>query len=103
MQLLAHCYGCGLVPPGLCYGFLAALQARFAEADVAAMVTLLNAVGGACWMGRLGWLGRFGRFGRQRALRRPTWRPWYMLLNAVCQLDGRLVPVVLVCHGGGGG
>ncbi|EFJ47843.1 hypothetical protein VOLCADRAFT_91452 [Volvox carteri f. nagariensis] len=45
VTLLAYCYSAGLVAPGLCYSLLAVLKERFQEADVAAMVTLLNAVG----------------------------------------------------------
>ena len=47
VMLLAYCYSCGLVAPGLCYSFLAALQeGGLGEAEVSAMVTLLNAVSG---------------------------------------------------------
>ncbi|GLC58960.1 hypothetical protein PLESTB_001421700 [Pleodorina starrii] len=45
VTLLAYCYSAGLVGPGLCYSLMAALKDRFQEADVSAMVTLLNAVG----------------------------------------------------------
>ncbi|KAG2436983.1 hypothetical protein HYH02_011415 [Chlamydomonas schloesseri] len=45
VTLLAYCYSAGLVGPGLCYSLLGALRERFSEADVSAMVTLLNAVG----------------------------------------------------------
>ncbi|KXZ45420.1 hypothetical protein GPECTOR_55g326 [Gonium pectorale] len=45
VTLLSYCYSAGLVGPGLLYGLLGALRERFEEPDVAAMVTLLNAVG----------------------------------------------------------
>lgn len=44
VTLLAYCYSAGLVGAGLCYSLLGALRERFNEADVSAMVTLLNAV-----------------------------------------------------------
>lgn len=46
VTLLAYSYSAGLVGADLLYSFLAHLQARFDEADVSAMVTLLNAVRG---------------------------------------------------------
>lgn len=44
VTLLGYCYSSGLVGPDLLYSFLTHLHARFDEADVSAMVTLLNAV-----------------------------------------------------------
>ena len=45
VMLFAYLYGCGLVRADVMYSFLHALRARFAESDVSALVTALNASG----------------------------------------------------------
>eukprot|EP00882_Tetradesmus_deserticola_P022441 GHRQ01024349.1.p2 GENE.GHRQ01024349.1~~GHRQ01024349.1.p2 ORF type:complete len:112 (+),score=32.61 GHRQ01024349.1:360-695(+) len=45
VMLLAYCYSAGMVAADCMYSVLGELTRRFAESDVAMMLTLLNAVG----------------------------------------------------------